>query len=1074
MLIAGKLHAESPIYRGNSRKTLFTRDGSGKEKLVSLSGQVEGTAQSLMDAFVGYSKNRKNSGLLNQLWQRLYNETMPEQLIRSVSCKLDPTCYNKKGFFDLRMGLKLDEDRGAAEAGKNYKLETIFRNAQFDFRLDVEQSLLVQNNNAAKLLTMLEELQAGRFWFGAGKSRGLGRCRLEMLQKLPAIQHYPSFDKNVNHLSFNLSFSSAQPILVGWNWGKVDPSMPAFNAVEGKFLIDSFKQIPQAVRTRLMTALGGPISDTERWQNEFKKTLPKAITLWLMTPESIETQWFLPETGIKKLGKGKFPISSKILAAIAPMVERPFKNRLAMDAELKTILGERDAKKYRRILDVAMTRQGQAEGISPAKVEELSELGLTDGQKAEIMANASDEAAAETILAKVVSRLYPQFEQQIDQQLSLLQSDPWVDMEIESRKSHLKIKEMLLAGQITEREWGDLKAVPQDVPASDWREFVQSHSRVPYHQMLNRRNLQKSIVNDQNVIDFLQHHRHRTHQELSKPEHIDFRYGGDNNRTISQAYGKPYDSVFMRMLCWSKTHNEDRWEVYIPGSTIKGAFRKRATQILRALWGDHADVDDYLTRLFGAERKPGLLRFSDAYPVNTDFSRKVWCSMDSITIDPRTGKPLDKAKSDYLYAYGDELKFSLDIVAQDVGEYDLDILALTSCLLRDFQQGDIPLGADKTSGLGWVEASFDAIEWLTGAKDNMTAEIFDDLPLEQKGSWHCGTLTGERLAKWNQNFGMLSPEPGRDKLVLPTTMMNEGYISHRSFGGYCGYLVFEGKVLTPLHIQESGEPTYAKDMGGKRFNGWDMFSLSSPEVALRDEAKTYAIPSKTLRGLMRALYAITCDARRAGKTLSSLNAAEKLFGWVGEGPNQALMGRVSFDFAKFTDVTTQWGHAPHHYGQWAFLNGKWELDTGAKIEPVLFANEWRFFPHATPAPCVKWTDGFSPDGDDATYFNAVKPGSTCRFGVRFWNLEKDELERLIWCVALEDGLAHKLGKSKQLGLGSVKFSLSSESYLINWSQRYGDTKADEWKVPIELADWHNPNSIQHYDALREFLDAASL
>ena len=29
MILKGKLYVESPIYRGNARKTLFTRDGDG-------------------------------------------------------------------------------------------------------------------------------------------------------------------------------------------------------------------------------------------------------------------------------------------------------------------------------------------------------------------------------------------------------------------------------------------------------------------------------------------------------------------------------------------------------------------------------------------------------------------------------------------------------------------------------------------------------------------------------------------------------------------------------------------------------------------------------------------------------------------------------------------------------------------------------------------------------------------------------------------------------------------------------------------------------------------------------------
>ncbi len=84
MILKGLLHVEAPIYRGNARKTLFTRDGDGKHRLVSLAGEITGTAQSLMDAFIGQSRNGKNIGLLNQLWQRLYGVSMPNGLINKV------------------------------------------------------------------------------------------------------------------------------------------------------------------------------------------------------------------------------------------------------------------------------------------------------------------------------------------------------------------------------------------------------------------------------------------------------------------------------------------------------------------------------------------------------------------------------------------------------------------------------------------------------------------------------------------------------------------------------------------------------------------------------------------------------------------------------------------------------------------------------------------------------------------------------------------------------------------------------------------------------------------------------
>ena len=172
MILEGKLFLESPLYRGNARKTLFTRDGDGTQRLVSLAGEVAGTAESLMDAFIGRSRNGRNVGLLDKLWFRLYGSSLPEGLISRVECELRKECYPKEHFFDLRMGIKLDEDRWAAEANANYKMETLFRNSVFNFTMYVNDQPLNQGENMSRLYYLLGELKEGRFWFGAGNSQG--------------------------------------------------------------------------------------------------------------------------------------------------------------------------------------------------------------------------------------------------------------------------------------------------------------------------------------------------------------------------------------------------------------------------------------------------------------------------------------------------------------------------------------------------------------------------------------------------------------------------------------------------------------------------------------------------------------------------------------------------------------------------------------------------------------------------------------------------------------------------------------------------------------------------------------
>ena len=73
-------------------------------------------------------------------------------------------------------------------------------------------------------------------------------------------------------------------------------------------------------------------------------------------------------------------------------------------------------------------------------------------------------------------------------------------------------------------------------------------------------------------------------------------------------------------------------------------------------------------------------------------------------MDPKTGAPIETAKRDYLYAYGDKLAFQCQLDIQDIDENDLEAFSLLVHLLQDFEQGDIPIGGEKTSGFGWVKA----------------------------------------------------------------------------------------------------------------------------------------------------------------------------------------------------------------------------------------------------------------------------------------------------------------------------------------------------------------------------------
>lgn len=76
-----------------------------------------------------------------------------------------------------------------------------------------------------------------------------------------------------------------------------------------------------------------------------------------------------------------------------------------------------------------------------------------------------------------------------------------------------------------------------------------------------------------------------------------------------------------------------------------------------------------------------------------------------------------------------------------------------------------------------------------------------------------------------------------------------------------------------------------------------------------------------------------------------------------------------------------------------------------------------------------------------TMITPVKEGSVFKGRIRFENLTKVELGALLFVLDLPEGLAHKIGMAKPLGLGSIR--ITPELYLSNREKRYTDLFA-EW------------------------------
>ncbi len=850
--------------------------------------------------------------------------------------------------------------------------------------------------------------------------------------------------------------------------------MPAFAAVEGRLLVEAMRDIPDPIRSRLAMVIGGPIFSPEDWKHKLAGYLPRLVAVWLQERSSGESEvWLLHEKDLAKLGKGKYPLSKKVIEAAVPLCEKPFPSQAAAEAALKEALADK-ANMAKRMLEVMEHKRQVSRQLNHADwLQVANALGLDPALEDRLAAQMNDETALTKLLAEACEPVLPRLYLQVDQQITLLQSDGWVDVELSNREQHLLIKTLLLDGKIGEDQWSDRNQPPEGVSAAAWQGFLDEHSRVRFQHMTSGTNLRKSIANDRNFIAFLKSHRDRARLELAQPPHVDFRAGGPFNRVISRKYGKPYDTMFMRLLTWSPSPQEEgAWEVYIPGSTIKGAFRKRASQVLKTLWGESSRTTQVLNYLFGTQGQRGVVFFSDAYLTHPQDPKRAWCSMDGVKMDPQTGRPVETAKQDYLFAYGEQLAFQLQVDVQDVGEGDLESLSLLNHLLQDFHRGDIPLGGEKTTGFGWVQAGITEINWLTAKPAGVTQKLFGDQALVPNGIWHGLNLKGEAAAPGLQYLSALTAKQATQN----PPRAKAGFISHRSFGGYSGTLAVEAEALTPVHVKESGEPSFTAALAEGPVNGWDSFSMAPPEAAMRPEAKLYAFPSRSIKGMLRHLYTIASDSAEVSPDLSRLNPVDRLFGWVGQGPNQALMGRLSLSFGLFDAPQLAWFKVPYPYTGWAYSGGQWQHTAGRAVQKFVIAQAWRLFPHAPLAPIVKRLDSFKPDTFQASYVKAILPGGKTRFTLRFWNLEEQELARLIWCVGLEPGLAHKIGHHRHLGFGSLRLRLLPESFTIDWAKRYVERGApkDAWRLPIRFEDWLKPGVVAHYAELQKALDAKSL
>ncbi len=84
------------------------------------------------------------------------------------------------------------------------------------------------------------------------------------------------------------------------------------------------------------------------------------------------------------------------------------------------------------------------------------------------------------------------------------------------------------------------------------------------------------------------------------------------------------------------------------------------------------------------------------------------------------------------------------------------------------------------------------------------------------------------------------------------------------------------------------------------------------------------------------------------------------------------------------------------------------------------------------------------------YIQPLNKGTTFHFRIDFTNLEADEFAALLLAIRLEDGMRHKIGYAKPLGLGSIQL-IPTKLTLVDYAKRYTQPRAKRGMTPYEAS-----------------------
>jgi len=280
-------------------------------------------------------------------------------------------------------------------------------------------------------------------------------------------------------------------------------------------------------------------------------------------------------------------------------------------------------------------------------------------------------------------------------------------------------------------------------------------------------------------------------------------------------------------------------------------------------------------------------------------------------------------------------------------------------------------------------------------------------------------------------------------------------VSHEKFSGKSGIIHCTLENLTALFIGGHGK---------KRANF----------LTCRDKK---IIPGSSLKGMIRSLAeTIKCGCYVTGKDnknkirydrtyipcnhIDSLCMTCRMFGMTGRGKDaKSYQGRIGFSDAIIAQEIAKSIRFEVYLASNGTRHERFYLspDTGLADGK---ARKFYFHQPKRKSSVPPLSENIKRQGKSTT-IDALPPGNTFQFTVHFTNLAENELELLVYCLALEPHIqveipaatngpsqpirlagpmCHKIGFAKPLGLGSCRMTITQMVYLEEPQQRYASLR----------------------------------